>query len=417
MNGDLVDSGDTADLVVLEDEIGTTLVGPEDAIAAFVRDWETEPVLDVFEPVTDTTAVATSVFGGRPIKTAYALGTRAFDLLADGTSKAGNQPKGQVTYHRMVRVSGKIVSNARVAAPAVTPVAPAVLAVIALEATVRGMFEQIADQLEAIEDKVDEILRLASAERIGDVYGHHRLLARRVQALAAGDALTATDWSSVAALGADLEVGVERLRAHAIKQLETLDPAASPGKRADQLDAMLTKNRLGETLRLLVVAQKSLFLWQQLRLEQVRIAEPEHLEQTVAGARSTVHEQYCADLELVRRLREVVDSHAVLRTFEAHHKFAARTMTKRRQELAVLLSEFAKARNLQLTDWVGGEHASLSDAFALVRTRTGALVTSGRKQLAAWIEPEPEKPTAEKPLIDPDQLSASGADSTGPTTS
>ncbi|MEV4156523.1 hypothetical protein AB0J48_26230 [Nocardia salmonicida] len=383
---DAVQAGQEADLVVVEDEFGTALVGDDSAIKAFVRDWDitVSPV-----PVDAGTALRqthTQLFSTRSVTAAYGIAKSAVSL-------GGRSSKTTVTYHRMVRDKyGTIRSHTRIAPPTAAAVMPQLLALTALEMAMNAQFDAISEQLDVIEDKVDEVLRLASAERVGDVYGHHRLLSRRVQAVASGDALTATDWSSIAALGADLEVGVERLRMHAFKQLETLDVGAGPGKRADQLDAMMRKNRLGETLQLLVVAQKSLFLWQQLRLEQVRIVEAEHLDQTIMSARATLREHYLADVDLVARLREALDTHAVLRIAEAHHKLAARSMTKRRQDLSELLDRFGQARNLQLAQWDGSEHATLSEALAAAKTKTAAILNSSRRQLASWIEPAAETP-------------------------
>ncbi|MFC6011749.1 hypothetical protein [Nocardia lasii] len=384
---DAVQSEEIADLVVVEDEFGTALVGGDDAIAAFVRDWDVALSPVPIDVGTSLRQARTRLFNARTVSAAYGIAKSAENF-------GGKFSKSTVTYHRMVRdsVSGKILSHARIAAPAAaSTVMPQLLALAALEMAMSAQFDAQREQLDIIEDKVDEVLRLASAERIGDVYGHHRLLSRRVQAVASGDALTATDWSSIASLGADLEVGVERLRMHAVKQLETLDASAGPGKRADQLEAMLRKNRLGETLQLLVVAQKSLFLWQQLRLEQVRIAEVEHLDQTITSARATLREQYRADVDLVARLREALDTHAVLRTTEAHHKLAARSMTKRRHELSELLDRFAQARNLQLAQWAGPEHATLSEALDAAKSTAAAVLNSSRRRLASWIEPNGDK--------------------------
>jgi hypothetical protein len=128
--------------------------------------------------------------------------------------------------------SGKIISNARIANPGamVAGVGPQMVAIAALEAAISAQFDQVHEHLDVIEDKVDELLRLAEAHRIGDVYGQHRLLSAKVRDLASGHALTNTDWSSIASLGADLEVGIERLRVHAVKQLETLDGRATAGR-------------------------------------------------------------------------------------------------------------------------------------------------------------------------------------------
>lgn len=227
------------------------------------------------------------------------------------------------------------------------------------------------------------------------MYGHHRVLVELVREIRGGHALTATDWSTIASLGVDLAVGVERLRTHAVKQLQILDRDAGPTKRAEQLEKMLRTNRLADAMRLLVVAQKSLFLWQNLRLEQVKVREPDYLDQTIVSARDRLHEQFRADIDLVTKLREAIDIHAVLRTTEVHHLFVGRTLTKLRVELDEVLTEFVRARNLQLSEWGIAEHAKIADALAAARDKAGQIVVGGRRQLArgaagvaAWVDPK-----------------------------
>ncbi|ETT28835.1 hypothetical protein RAJCM14343_5319 [Rhodococcus aetherivorans] len=382
-----------ADLMVIADEFGTAVVGTGDAIEQFCRQWDT-PLATVTTAPNDTLArMSAELFSTRTVSTAYAIGT-AMQRQFAAKATAGTT----VTFHRMVRDAGtgKILSHARIAPPpAAAAFGPAAAALAGLEMAIAAQFDRIDEHLDRIEDSVDEILRLASAQRLGDVYGHHRLLTRRVQALTDGAALTATDWSSIAALGADLEVGVERLRFHAQKLLDALDDKASPGTRADQLADVLRKGRLLETLQLLIVAQQSLFLWQRLRLVQVQTIEPQHLPQTIVSARATLSDQYTADTDLAARLRQVLDHHAVLSPGEAHHKLAGRALTKHRDGLAAMVEAFIAARNLQVEQWTGARHATLGEAWSAARTRTGAAVTAGRRRLArgagavaTWVEPK-----------------------------
>lgn len=381
------------DLMVIADEFGTAVVGTDDAIEQFCRQWDT-PLASMTTAPNDTLArMSAELFSAKTVSVGYAIGTQMQRRFA-AQSTAGTT----VTFHRMVRdtATGKIVSHARIAPPpAAAALSPATAALAGLEMAISAQFDRIDEHLDRIEDAVDEILRLASAQRLGDVYGHHRLLARRVQALTDGDALTATDWSSIAALGADLEVGVERLRFHAQKLLDSLDADASPGTRADQLADVLRKGRLLETLQLLIVAQQSLFLWQRLRLVQVQTIEPHHLEQTVTSARATLSDQHTADTDLAARLRQVLDHHAVLSPSEAHHKLAGRALTKHRDALAAMVEAFIAARNLQVEQWTGARHATLGEAWSAARVRTGAAVIAGRRRLArgattvaTWVEPK-----------------------------
>ena len=388
---------DSMELMVIDDELGTALVGTEDAIAAFALEWDTALSPVPIDSGTMLPKMASQAFGGRAVGAAYAVGKRYHELFARPKSGA------TVTYHKMVRnpQSGKIISNARIANPGamVAGVGPQMVAIAALEAAISAQFDQVHEHLDVIEDKVDELLRLAEAHRIGDVYGQHRLLSAKVRDLASGHALTNTDWSSIASLGADLEVGIERLRVHAVKQLETLDGRAGPGTRSEQLEQLLNKNRLGETLQLLVVAQKSLFQWHKLRLEQVRNTEPQHVDQTITSARTTLREQHEADIQLVARMREVLEINAVLRLNEAHHKIAARGLGRHRDALREILDHFIQARNLQITQWDSPEHARIADVLVAAKDRTSEVLTSGRRQLArgaanvaAWAEPEPKEP-------------------------
>jgi hypothetical protein len=127
------------------------------------------------------------------------------------------------------------------------------------------------------------VLRLADAGRTGDVNSHYRVLRRRVTHLDAGASLTDTDWSTIASLGPALEVGVERLREYATRLVSDLPTGLKADERAARLHSVVKEGRLGEVLRLLVVAEQSLYLWQRLRVERVQRTEPEYLDQAIAG--------------------------------------------------------------------------------------------------------------------------------------
>ena len=55
-----------------------------------------------------------------------------------------------------------------------------------------------------------------------------------------------------------------------------------------------------ETLRLLLIAQQSLYMWQRLRLERVAATEPDLLAQTIESARTTLREQLDAVVTSLR---------------------------------------------------------------------------------------------------------------------
>ncbi|SEL36851.1 hypothetical protein [Rhodococcus maanshanensis] len=396
LDGD--DENEGADLTVVPDEFGALVIGPDHVIERFESEWaESHGPGTIAVPANRTAAIA--VEAGRailksqrsPYLARYVGGRQLWDQLS-------RPPAGTVvTYHKMTRSAktGKILSNPQVMPTALVPGAGQVmLGLAALEMALDQMAARIDEHLDIIEDKVGDVLKLASAQRLGDVYGHQRILQRRVKELADGSALTDTDWSSIAALGADLEVGVERLRQHAIQLLAEIRVEDTADKRADQLRKAVDKGLLRETLGLLLVAQQSLYLWQKLRLERVRVAEPGYLSQTLESARNTLREHLDADHELASELRSVLDTHAVLRVSEVHRQLAGRTLTKYREPLVRSVDDFIAARNLQVDEWIGSDHARIRDAFLAARAQGAAAVNASRKQiagganrLARWVEP------------------------------
>ncbi|WP_156055581.1 hypothetical protein [Nocardia sp. NRRL WC-3656] len=391
------DDQDPSEIAVIADEFGALIIGTDDALTDFADEWDQHNRVEVAElPAvqigTTLSSVTTALLAtGKPVAR-YLPG-------ADVWEKSGRpRPGTVVTFHRTVRSaeSGKILSNTRIAPVAAVPgVGQAAIAALTVQMALEQFAERIIARLDDIEDKVDDVLRLASAQRLGDVYGHRRILQRRIQELGSGVALTDTDWSSIAALGADLEVGVERLRRHALLLTDQLNPDDSADKRADQLESAVHQGRLKETLKLLLVAQHSLYLWQRLRLERVRSAEPEYLEQTAASARATLSEHLEADHDLASRLRDVLDRHTVLRVTEVHRQLAGRKLTKNRDALSHTVDSFIEARALQIGSWGGADNATIREAWSLARDRTVAAANSGRRQLSAgatavarWVEPK-----------------------------
>lgn len=208
--GDNVD----VDLITAPDEFGTIVVGTEDELEEFAQRWDVDKQAGVVVKLSP--AEVGKLIGAAPelmnaAKSArYVLGPSLWRNA--GTPKPGTV----VTYHRMTRSasSGKILANPRVAVPPSAGAAafpPAAVALVGVQLALSQMSDQINARLDVIEDKVDAVLNLASAQRLGDVYGHQRLLRRKLEDIDSGSALTDTDWSSIASLGTDLEVGVERV--------------------------------------------------------------------------------------------------------------------------------------------------------------------------------------------------------------
>src|SRR5690606_2873409 len=178
----------------------------------------------------------------------------------------------------LVDGAGKFIHQVQWQPVAMAPARMAAVQLLAVQVALASAVASVEKSVARVEGKVERVLALAEASRAGDVRGHYVVLSRLATQLDERQILTNTDWESVAGLGPDLVITIERLREHAKRTLKGFDPTKPVHERADYLRKALEDNRLGETLHLLVVSEQSLYLWQRLRIARVQATEPEHLQ-------------------------------------------------------------------------------------------------------------------------------------------
>jgi len=359
-----MDEQQSPELVMIEDGAGTLVIGDELALEAVLDEWSDRG---------DLVSRGSAVTGTNLEKLTTALGVGG-DKVARyvRTRTATAPPAGELRW--VTRgANGQYASNvpASVATRALVPELVALQ--IALEVAVQEILQAVAD----VQYKADEILRLASAQRAGDVYGRRRLLQRMHGELRTGGQLTDTDWSSVAGMGPDLEVGVEALRQYAGLLVTELADRRSADDRADALAKLNETDRLGSALRLLVAAEQSFYLWQLVRIRRVETAESGYLEQTMTSARAAVAEHHRLDLELSQAARRHLASYARLTVSEFHRTMSGRKLQREVAPLHARLDEFAAARGLQAAAWETITNPGVRDAIGEVRRRGDDVLGSG----------------------------------------
>lgn len=234
------------------------------------------------------------------------------------------------------------------------------VATMSLKSAVKG----VDTAVRRVHATADEVLALADAARAGDILGHHRMLGRLTALVAQTGALPSADWDSVAGMGPWLEVVVERLRAHARRAIESLAPDAPVQDKARQLGKAVAADRVGETLGLLLVAEDSIYQWQQLRIERVRAHEPDHLPAVLVSARGQLREHAERDRELLLAGRAHLAEYGSLKTTELHRRVAAARLKRDIAQLYQDLDEFAEARDSQVAGWLDNEDQRLTAALA-----------------------------------------------------
>lgn len=155
--GDHGVSDGTADLVVIEDEFGTALVGTDDALDQYMASLGTSLIPVQSESGTALAQMTDAIFGGRAVRSAYSIANHAQSVVS--RPRPSPSAGAKVTYHRVVRDTGngRILSNARIPDPGVAAMGlgPQAVALIALEAAIAAQFDEIHEHLDVIEDKVD----------------------------------------------------------------------------------------------------------------------------------------------------------------------------------------------------------------------------------------------------------------------
>jgi hypothetical protein len=201
----------------------------------------------------------------------------------------------------------------------------------------------------------------AKAEMLGRVIGQHRILEHHVNRLDEKGQLPATDWETVATMGPKLVEGIETLRQFLREQVKTLDISKPAQERADALRDAVSRNRLGEVLQLLVVAEDSHYLWQRLRIERARTNEPHNVESIVESAQQQLRSDLDLDGEMLADLREALVDFATLRPLEIHRRRSGNKLEEDVRQLRSDFDDFVAARRMQVTSWPELQRPTIED--------------------------------------------------------
>lgn len=204
----------------------------------------------------------------------------------------------------------------------------------------------VLDAVERVEGKVDEVVRLVRAERLGNALGDRRTLSRLAERVQASGTISETDWISVASMGPAIVRDIEALRSHVRLSVDH-EIKRSTGSRLDAAKAMLDGSRVRESLELLLVAEENHNLWQLLRIAHVRHTERTHLEATIEDAREAIAVDAAADQALVASLGSVLSKLLEPGGTEGIAVLQAPKLRSKADELAEALKWFADQRLLE----------------------------------------------------------------------
>jgi len=378
----LVPDGDPSrqiELVVTDD--GVMLAGSNDSVRAALDQFSefgktAIEVADVNQRKA-ASALAAGAGGANTIASAMATSGRMVMLSKASAEKLKTMqliPAGNGYSHGVLATSGgkfgHLIKFKQV--PMASPGALVGVQMLAVQMALQAAIADVTKAVERVEGKVDDLLKLANADRVGDVLGHNMVLRRLSNSLDMGEPLTDADWNSVASLGPSLQVAVERLREHCRQTLAAFDPEAPIGKRAGELEKAVTNKSLGESLRLLIVAEHSLYLWERVRVERIRIAEPDHIDTAMASARRVLAENFEADNQVLAKARSVLSDYSKVKPLEFTRWASSSKVREHVQMLRADVDGFAEARASQVYEWTEHKHPTLGDAWHEVERVSGS---------------------------------------------
>ncbi|MCB1286342.1 MAG: hypothetical protein KDB47_01250 [Mycobacterium sp.] len=289
------------------------------------------------------------------------LSTKSMEAI-----RSGNLIPGDPGFYRMTTVdsAGQFLQQLQWRPMSLGPTEMLSVQMIAVQMALKMAIAEVDESVKRVEGKVESVLKLAHAERIGDVRGQYATVARMTRNLDRTGALPTTDWESVAPLGPELMVVIEQLRAHVERTLEDFDESEPVQERAATLTRAVEEKGLGETLNLLILAEESLNNWQRLRIARVQDVEPEHQQQVLDDAFDLLASQVAADGKLYQRAAKVLESYRRTNAIDGFRYWSVRDIAKHSTSLKSDLDAFAHARRHQLEEWQEVETPTVGDAAA-----------------------------------------------------
>ena len=130
---------------------------------------------------------------------------------------------------------------------------------------------------------------------------------------------------------------------------------------------------VADVLRLILVTEQSLQLFEYLRLQRVRDTDPEHIESALEDARASLRGQHDLDEQLVTVMLEAVDRTRVIEALEVHHVLSKDGLDAEARRFHAEVVAFAESSRIEAPGALGDmRRAGLAEARAEVRDRTVA---------------------------------------------
>jgi hypothetical protein len=238
---------------------------------------------------------------------------------------------------------------------------------LALHASIKNL----ADAVERVENRVDELRDLVRSGQVGEVLGHHRVIRERLAMIedASGKGLGETDWSAVAHLHPQIVSGLERTLFFIRSRMGMTEPGRMVRSRVDAAERLVDAN-LADALSLLATTEYNLVGWQRLRLDRVTRTEPGHLDSVLADMESSLALHRDEDQSLVNDLAELVERLMEPTGLEGLELLQRRRLIRHVETIHSATVTFARQRQLVMPPILNVDLPRFRDSTGLVADKT-----------------------------------------------
>lgn len=346
----LGDEDSAAEVTLFLDGDGGLLVRGEThavdtVLAELLTPAEMEAHRQVASRVADVTAAGASVAAVAVTAQEYLRPTAA---SLEKLSRFGAQTDSSGALRGFVRDNGRFAGNLSFETVSFGAEQALALQTAAVTMALRTAIANVEAAVERVEEKVSDLQRRLGAKEVGDVVGTYRRLDRVVAATATRGHLLDADWDAVAGAGLDLDRALESMRAYVIKTVNAIDPGARLPKREAGVESLGDADGVAGTLKLILIAEQALHLWEYLRLERVRQTDPDHALSALTEARTSLKVQRAQDEKLVAAAVERIERVRTIDPLEVHHLLAIPNMEEASNRFLDELEAFAEAARAPL---------------------------------------------------------------------
>lgn len=238
---------------------------------------------------------------------------------------------------------------------------------LALHASIKNL----ADAVERVENRVDELRDLVRSGQVGEVLGHHRVIRERLAMIedVNGRGLGETDWSAVAHLHPHIVSGLERTRFFIRSRMGMTEPGRMVRSRVDAAQRLVDAN-LADALGLLATTEYNLVGWQRLRLDRVTRTEPGHLDAVLADMESSLNLHRDEDQALVDDLADLIERLMEPTGLEGLELLQRRRLIRHVETIHSATTIFARQRQLVMPPILNHDLPRFRDSTGLIADKT-----------------------------------------------